>query len=187
MTVRTATATATAAPAGRRALAGLAALVLLAASMLGVPALIEATGRSDLYYTLTSVALLAVAAGVTFFTLLSLFPLLATFVTLYGLFADPQDAWGRLQFLYALLPDSIAVFLGGEMQRLAENSNSQLTFTLPPSVASSPRRRKRKWSRSAKSKSTCSAESFAAGRPRCISRPRSMRSCPNSHATLDVS
>ncbi len=71
-----------------------------------------------------------VAGGVTFFTLLSLFPLLATFVTLYGLFADPQDAWGRLQFLYALLPDSIAVFLGGEMQRLAENSNSQLTFTL---------------------------------------------------------
>ncbi|MFA4900692.1 MAG: YihY/virulence factor BrkB family protein [Brevundimonas sp.] len=76
-----------------------------------------------------------VAGGVTFFTLLSLFPLLATFVTLYGLFADPQDAWGRLQFLYALLPDSIAVFLGGEMQRLAENSNSQLTFTLAWTLA----------------------------------------------------
>lgn len=71
-----------------------------------------------------------VAGGVTFFTLLSLFPLLGTFVTLYGLFADPADAWSRLQFLYALLPGSIAEFLGGEMQRLAENSNSQLTFTL---------------------------------------------------------
>jgi len=71
-----------------------------------------------------------VAGGVTFFTLLSLFPLLGTFVTVYGLFADPADAWGRLQFLYALLPDSIAEFLGGEMQRLAENSHSQLTFTL---------------------------------------------------------
>src|SRR5215208_6795461 len=55
--------TATAAPAGRQALGSLAALVLLAAAMLGVPALIEATGRSDLYYTLTSVALLAIAAG----------------------------------------------------------------------------------------------------------------------------
>ena len=31
--------------------------------LLGVPALIGATGRSDLYYTLTSVALLAIAAG----------------------------------------------------------------------------------------------------------------------------
>ncbi len=71
-----------------------------------------------------------VAGGVTFFTLLSLFPLLGTFVTLYGLFADPADAWARLQFLYALLPSSIAEFLGGEMQRLAANSNSQLTFTL---------------------------------------------------------
>jgi branched-chain amino acid transport system permease protein len=55
--------TATAAPSGRRALGALAALVVLAATMLGVPALIEATGRSDLYYTLTSVALLAIAAG----------------------------------------------------------------------------------------------------------------------------
>lgn len=71
-----------------------------------------------------------VAGGVTFFTLLSLFPLLGSFVTLYGLFADPAKAWARLQFLYALLPDSIAEFLGAQMQRLAENSSGQLTFTL---------------------------------------------------------
>src|SRR3954447_9701796 len=55
--------TATAAPAGRRALGGLVALFVLAAALLGVPAAIEATGRSDLYYTLTSVALLAIASG----------------------------------------------------------------------------------------------------------------------------
>src|SRR4051794_32481085 len=55
--------TVAAAPAGRRALGGLAALFMLGATLLGVPALIEATGRSDLYYTLTSVALLAIAAG----------------------------------------------------------------------------------------------------------------------------
>ncbi|WEK41346.1 MAG: YihY/virulence factor BrkB family protein [Candidatus Brevundimonas colombiensis] len=71
-----------------------------------------------------------VAGGVTFFTLLSLFPLLGSFVTLYGLFADPADAWGRLQFLYALMPDSIAEFLGAQMQRLAENPSTQLTLTL---------------------------------------------------------
>ncbi|WP_292123419.1 YihY/virulence factor BrkB family protein, partial [Brevundimonas sp.] len=71
-----------------------------------------------------------VAGGVTFFTLLSLFPLLGSFVTLYGLFADPADAWSRLQLLYGVMPDSIAQFLGGEMQRLAENSSGQLTFTL---------------------------------------------------------
>ena len=70
------------------------------------------------------------AGGVTFFIVLSLFPTLAAFVTLYGLFADPSDAWGRLQFLYSILPSSVAGFLGGEMQRLAENSSGQLTFTL---------------------------------------------------------
>lgn len=71
-----------------------------------------------------------VAGGVTFFMVLSLFPTLAAFVTLYGLFADPADAWSRLQFLYSILPSNVAQFLGGEMQRLAGNSSGQLTFTL---------------------------------------------------------
>ena len=71
-----------------------------------------------------------VAGGVTFFVMLSLFPTLAAFVTLYGLFADPNDAWSRLQFLYSILPSGVAEFLGAEMQRLAENTNTELTFTL---------------------------------------------------------
>ncbi|RZJ17007.1 MAG: YihY/virulence factor BrkB family protein [Brevundimonas sp.] len=71
-----------------------------------------------------------VAGGVTFFVVLSLFPTLGAFVTIYGLFADPADAWGRLAFLYSVLPAPIAQFLGGEMQRLASNSTGQLTFTL---------------------------------------------------------
>lgn len=71
-----------------------------------------------------------VAGGVTFFVMLSLFPTLAAFVTLYGLFADPTEASARLYFLYSVLPVDVAKFLSGEMQRLAENSNTQLTFTL---------------------------------------------------------
>jgi len=71
-----------------------------------------------------------VSGGVTFFIVLSMFPTLAAFVTLYGLFADPTDAWGRLQFLYSVLPANVAEFLGVQMQRLAENSTGQLTFTL---------------------------------------------------------
>lgn len=76
-----------------------------------------------------------VAGGVTFFILLSLFPTIAAFVTIYGLFADPAQAWERLQFLYSVLPASIAQFLGGEMQRLASNSTSELTFTLAWTLA----------------------------------------------------
>lgn len=71
-----------------------------------------------------------VAGGVTFFMVLSLFPTLAAFVTLYGLFADPADAWSRLQFLYSILPSNVAAFLGGEMSRLGTNTQGQLTFTL---------------------------------------------------------
>ncbi|WP_342448293.1 YihY/virulence factor BrkB family protein [Brevundimonas alba] len=71
-----------------------------------------------------------VSGGVTFFVVLSLFPTLAAFVTIYGLFADPNDAVARLYFLYSVLPTGVATFLSGEMQRLAENSNTQLTFTL---------------------------------------------------------
>ncbi|WP_296816055.1 YihY/virulence factor BrkB family protein [Brevundimonas sp.] len=71
-----------------------------------------------------------VAGGVTFFVLLSLFPTLGAIVTVYGLFADPTDAVSRLYVLYSVLPPGVAGFLGDEMQRLAENSNAQLTFTL---------------------------------------------------------
>ncbi|WP_051651321.1 YihY/virulence factor BrkB family protein [Brevundimonas bacteroides] len=71
-----------------------------------------------------------VAGGVTFFILLSLFPTLGAFVTIYGLFADPEDAWSRLALLYSVLPSNVAAFLGGEMERLAAGSTRQLTFTL---------------------------------------------------------
>ncbi|WP_333591991.1 YihY/virulence factor BrkB family protein [Brevundimonas sp.] len=71
-----------------------------------------------------------VAGGVTFFVMLSLFPTLAALVTIYGLFADPTDAVARLHFLYGVLPPGVAEFIGGEMQRLAQDSTGQLTFTL---------------------------------------------------------
>ncbi len=70
------------------------------------------------------------AGGVTFFVMLSLFPTLAAFVTVYGLFADPADAASRISFLYSVMPSGVARFLAEEMNRLAANSNTQLTFTL---------------------------------------------------------
>ncbi|MNJ23455.1 hypothetical protein D3C77_178410 [compost metagenome] len=76
-----------------------------------------------------------VAGGVTFFMLLALFPTLGAFVTIYGLFADPADAWGRLSFLYEVLPANVAQFLGNEMARLAGSSTGQLTFTLAWTLA----------------------------------------------------
>ncbi|HEY0052619.1 MAG TPA: YihY/virulence factor BrkB family protein [Caulobacteraceae bacterium] len=71
-----------------------------------------------------------VAGGVTFFVTLSLFPTLATFVTLYGLFADPVKAWEHLGLLYSVLPSGVATFIGQEMQRLAATGQTTLTITL---------------------------------------------------------
>lgn len=71
-----------------------------------------------------------VAGGVTFFVMLSLFPALAAFVTIYGLFADPADASGRIAFLYSVLPSSVAQFINVELTRLAAGSTGSLTFTL---------------------------------------------------------
>ena len=71
-----------------------------------------------------------VSGGVTFFVLLSLFPALAAFVTIYGLFADPNDAAGRIAFLYSVLPSNVAQFINAELTRLAAGSTGQLTFTL---------------------------------------------------------
>lgn len=71
-----------------------------------------------------------VAGGITFFMLLALFPAIGAFVTIYGLFANPADAWGRLDFIYEMLPGNVAGFLGDEMSRLASNSAGTLTITL---------------------------------------------------------
>lgn len=71
-----------------------------------------------------------VAGGVTFFVLLSMFPALAAFITIYGLFADPTDAASRVAFLYSVLPSNVAQFINVELTRLAAGSTGQLTFTL---------------------------------------------------------
>lgn len=71
-----------------------------------------------------------IAGGVTFFVILSLFPMLATFVTLYGLFSDPTQAWTHLALFAEALPPSVAGFVGPEMMRLATEARTALSLTL---------------------------------------------------------
>lgn len=61
-----------------------------------------------------------VSAGVTFYTLLALFPGMAAFVGLYGLVADVSDVQRHLALLSFMLPPSALNFLGEQMVRLAE-------------------------------------------------------------------
>lgn len=62
---------------------------------------------------------LLIAAGVTFYTLLALFPGIAAFVSLYGLFADVNEVERHLQLLAFILPPAALNFIGAEMVRIA--------------------------------------------------------------------
>ena len=65
--------------------------------------------------------MLATAGGVAFFALMAIFPALATIVSLYGLFADPQAIPERLAILTGVVPASVIDLLRQQVLSLAEN------------------------------------------------------------------
>jgi membrane protein len=69
-----------------------------------------------------------VAAGVTFYVLLALFPALGAFVALYGLFADVAEAQRHLQLLSFVLPADALKFFGEQMMRISETHEGGLSL-----------------------------------------------------------
>jgi len=70
-----------------------------------------------------------IAGGVAFFTLLAIFPALAAFVALYGLFADIAQVQHHLSLLSVILPASALKFFGEQMMRMAEGQKGGLSLT----------------------------------------------------------
>ena len=70
-----------------------------------------------------------IAAGVSFYTLLAIFPGLAAFVALYGLFADIGTVQRDLHVLSFVLPGSALKFFGEQMVRMAEGQKGGLSLT----------------------------------------------------------
>ena len=70
--------------------------------------------------------IMSVAAGVTFFALLALFPAIGAFVSLYGLFADVKQAEGQLRLLSGVMPKEVIDFVGGEILRIAAGRSGGL-------------------------------------------------------------
>ena len=62
------------------------------------------------------------AGGVTFFCLLALFPALSVFASLYGLFADTNQARDQILGLSGVLPEGAVTVLGDQL-RLLSNIN----------------------------------------------------------------
>jgi membrane protein len=69
------------------------------------------------------------SGGVTFFGLLAVFPGLATFVSLYGLFADVGTAEKQLAVLAGVLPADILTFIGRQMLHIAKARDENLGVT----------------------------------------------------------
>jgi len=76
----------------------------------------------------------AVAAGATFFALLALFPALGVFVSLYGLFAEVEDARRQIAALRGVLPEGAISVMGEAMSRLATLPHASLSTTFAVSL-----------------------------------------------------
>jgi membrane protein len=78
--------------------------------------------------------LTVVAGGVTFFTLLSIFPALGAFVSLYGLFADLAAVRDQLAQLAVIFPPEAVSLIGEQMVRLASGDAAGLSFAFVVSL-----------------------------------------------------
>lgn len=70
----------------------------------------------------------AVAGGITFFGLLSLFPALTAFVSIYGLVADPATITGHLDMLRAFLPETALDIIRNQLSSIAASPQTALSL-----------------------------------------------------------
>jgi membrane protein len=77
---------------------------------------------------------LLIAAGVTFFLLLSLVPALSAFVSLYGLFSDPLTVREQLSMLAGVVPSGGMEILDEQLTRLTAQGGSTLGWALALSL-----------------------------------------------------
>jgi len=76
-----------------------------------------------------------VAAGVAFYAMTAIFPALAAFVSIYGLFADPNSIQQQIAGFSGLLPPNSLKLLTDALQSFASKSTSSLNVALFVSVA----------------------------------------------------
>jgi membrane protein len=72
--------------------------------------------------------LLAVAAGVTFYVLLAIFPAIAAFVSIFGMVADRATIGAQLADLDGVLPGGAIEIIGAQVNRITGQDQSALSF-----------------------------------------------------------
>jgi membrane protein len=94
---------------------------------------IPAKGWKDIawrvYDNIQNDRVLLIAAGVTYYGLLALFPAVAAIVSLYGLFADTSTINEHLSLLSGFLPEGALQVIGDQVKRISAEGHARLGFT----------------------------------------------------------
>jgi len=103
------------------------------------PSQIPARGWKDIllrvYHGISDNRILLVAAGVTFYSLLAIFPGIAALISIYGLFADPGTVAGHLDTIANVAPGGAVDVLREQMTRLASQGGTTLGVSFVVSLA----------------------------------------------------
>lgn len=103
------------------------------------PSEIPATGWKDILYrvyeNISNHRVLALAAGMTFYSLLAIFPALAALVAVYGLFADPGAIAKHLDEVTGFVPSGALDVARDQLTRVAANGGGTLGFTFATGLA----------------------------------------------------
>lgn len=103
------------------------------------PTEIPARGWKDVlwrvYEEFSKDRVMSVAAGVTYYALLAIFPAIAALVSIYGLFADPATIQDHLNTLSGILPGGALDIIREQVVRIASQGGGTLGFTFIVSLA----------------------------------------------------
>jgi len=97
------------------------------------PSEIPPVGWKDIlvrvYANISAHRIMALAAGMTYYSLLAIFPAIAAFVALYGLFADPSTIARHLDELGGFIPGGAVDVAREQLTRLAQKGTQSLGLT----------------------------------------------------------
>lgn len=82
-----------------------------------------------LYSAIGQHRVVSIAAGVTFFILLAMFPAIAALVSVYGIFSDPTTIRTHLDDVSSFLPDGAIEVIGDQLSRVASGGKTTLGAT----------------------------------------------------------
>ncbi|MBE7184222.1 MAG: YihY/virulence factor BrkB family protein [Methylobacterium mesophilicum] len=98
------------------------------------PAQVPAAGWKDIlfrtYQEISDDRVTLIAAAVTYYLLLAIFPALTAFVSLYGLFTDPATVGEHIGALAQVVPEGGMRIINEQLTRLTTSGNTKLGFAL---------------------------------------------------------